>query len=47
LDRASVYGTEGFWFESRWVYSTRFSEPNQPLLVFLAWGRSFSIVDLA
>ena len=20
LDRASVYGTEGFWFESRWVY---------------------------
>jgi hypothetical protein len=22
LDRASVYGTEGFWFESRWVYTS-------------------------
>jgi hypothetical protein len=21
LDRASVYGTEGYWFESSWVYS--------------------------
>jgi hypothetical protein len=37
LDRASVYGTEGFWFESRWVYSlSRRGEFSAPRCIIAA-----------